>query len=49
LKTDKLHAKRQRLDDFKRGHYASVNAVAHLLKRAKDDGIPDHISASTQI
>ena len=29
-------------------HYASARAVANLLKRAEDEGIPDHISPSTQ-
>ena len=46
-KPDNAHAKRQRLDEFKRDKYASTNAVANLLKKARDDGIPDHVSATT--
>ena len=34
--------------EFKRGAYSSQSAVAHILSTAKQDGIPDAFSRSTQ-
>jgi len=41
-------SKRARVTDLRRGAYATTRAVAALLKRAREEGIPEHTSASTQ-
>ena len=41
-------AKRSRVTDLRRESYATTRSVAVLLKRAKEEGIPEYISASTQ-
>ena len=40
--------KRLRVTDLRREKYATTNAVTNLLKKAREEGIPDHLSESTQ-
>ena len=41
-------AKRVRLTDLKRGRYASTNAIAHLMRVVRTNGIPEYTSARSQ-
>ncbi len=41
-------SKRARITNLKRGAYATTRAVAALLKAAREEGIPEHISESAQ-
>ena len=45
---DAIPAKRRRLADFSRGSYASHRAIERLPKAARDEGIPDSFSRTSQ-
>ena len=43
-----LQDKRARICNLRRGAYSTTRAAAKLLKAARDDGVPEHISETTQ-